>query len=140
MSPSNGIPPAGPLAPSRYALAALAILLVTLAALGAGHRWGALLAKSLSVGGDEAARGRTVVEFWSGWTGREARIFQGLVDRFNREQPTLWVHNFGGVQDDAKTVRAITAGVPPDACFLWNPGYLGPLAANGALRALNDRL
>src|SRR6184192_3007819 len=51
------------------------------------------------------------IEFWSGWTGREAKVFQALVDRFNHEHPGLTVHNFGGVTDDTKTVRAITAGV-----------------------------
>src|SRR5205085_12402541 len=84
--------------------------------------------------------GRTVVELWSGWTGREGQVFQALVDRFNREQSALFVHNFGGVQDDTKTVRALTAGVPPDAFFLWNTGYVGPLAANGAVVPLDDRL
>ena len=86
------------------------------------------------------ARDRTVIEFWSGWTGHEGRVFQSLVDRFNREHPALFVHNFGGVQDDTKTIRAITAGVPPDAFFLWNTGYLGPLAANDAIQPLDGRL
>src|SRR6266849_3667661 len=86
------------------------------------------------------AHGRTVIEFWSGWTGREGQVFQALVDRFNREHPGLFVHNFGGVQDDTKTIRALTAGVPPDAFFLWTTGYVGPLAANGAVVPLDDRL
>src|SRR5207248_3831061 len=86
------------------------------------------------------ARDRLVIEFWSGWTGTEAKVFQALVDRFNREHPHLFVHNFGGVQDDTKTIRAITAGVPPDAFFLWVTATIGPLAANGALRPLDDRL
>jgi multiple sugar transport system substrate-binding protein len=86
------------------------------------------------------AGGRTVIEFWSGWTGHEGQVFQALVDRFNREHPALFVHNFGGVQDDTKTIRALTAGVPPDAFFLWNTGYVGPLAANGAIVPLDDRL
>lgn len=101
------------------------------------------LAAALIAGGcrdTAAAGGRTVIEFWSGWTGHEAQVFQALVDRFNREHPGLFVHNFGGVQDDTKTIRALTAGVPPDAFFLWNTGYVGPLAANGALQPLAERL
>jgi len=31
------------------------------------------------------------VEFWSGWTGREAKVFQGLTDRFNAEQTSVYV-------------------------------------------------
>jgi multiple sugar transport system substrate-binding protein len=101
------------------------------------------LAVALSGGGcREAAevRGRTVIEFWSGWTGREGRAFQAVVDRFNREHPALFVHNVPGIQDDTRTLRALTAGVPPDAVSLWNNRYLGPLAASGALQPLDDRL
>src|SRR5438034_2229131 len=90
--------------------------------------------------GAAEAGGRTVIEFWSGWTGHEGQVFQSVVDRFNREHPGLFVHNFGGVQDDTKTIRALTAGVPPDAFFLWNTGYVGPLASNGAIVPLDDRL
>jgi ABC-type glycerol-3-phosphate transport system substrate-binding protein len=90
--------------------------------------------------GSAEAGGRTVIEVWSGWTGHEGQVFQSLVDRFNKEHPTLYAHNLGGVQDDTKTIRAITAGVPPDAFFLWTPGYIGPLAANDALQPLDSRL
>jgi multiple sugar transport system substrate-binding protein len=86
------------------------------------------------------AGNRTDIEFWSGWTGHEGQVFQSLVNRFNREHPSIYVHNFGGVQDDTKTIRAITAGVPPDAFFVWNTGYLGPLAANGAIQPLDGRM
>src|SRR5438445_7362245 len=101
-----------------------------------------LAAPLASVGCREVAEahGRTTIEFWSGWTGHEGKVFQSLVDRFNREHPGLFVHNFGGVQDDTKTIRALTAGVPPDAFFLGNTGSVGPLAANGAVLPLDDRL
>jgi multiple sugar transport system substrate-binding protein len=89
--------------------------------------------------GTAEARGRPVIEFWSGWTGHEGKVFQAVVDRFNQEHPAFFVHNLGGVQDDTRTIRAITAGVPPDAFILWNPGYVGPLAANGALQSLDGR-
>src|SRR5205823_14087352 len=100
------------------------------------------MALSLFLGGCRGAaeaRGRPVIECWSGWTGHEGKVFQAVVDRFNREHPAFFVHNLGGVQDDTRTIRAITAGVPPDAFFLWNPGNLGPLAANGALQSLDGR-
>jgi ABC-type glycerol-3-phosphate transport system substrate-binding protein len=81
------------------------------------------MAVALRTGGCRDApevRGRTVIEFWSGWTGREGRAFQAVVDRFNREHPALFVHNVPGIQDDTRTLRALTAGVPPDAFSLWN--------------------
>src|SRR3954467_10902944 len=115
--------------PYRSLQQAMLVLLTVVAAVLAG-----------GCRGTAEARDRTVIEFWSGWTGPEGRVFQSLVDRFNREHPALFVHNFGGVQDDTKTISAITAGVPPDAFFLWNAGYLGPLAANDAIQPLDDRL
>jgi multiple sugar transport system substrate-binding protein len=78
------------------------------------------------------------VEIWSGWTGNEARAFQRQVDRFNATHPRVLVENLGGVQDDTKTIRAITAGVPPDLFFLWNPTNLGPLVSNDALLPLDS--
>jgi multiple sugar transport system substrate-binding protein len=83
--------------------------------------------------------GPTVVRLWSGWTGAEGRAFQGIVAAFNRTHPGIRVENLGGVQDDTKTIRAITAGVPPDLFFLWDPANLGPLASMGALLPLDNR-
>jgi ABC-type glycerol-3-phosphate transport system substrate-binding protein len=83
--------------------------------------------------------GPTVVRLWSGWTGAEGRAFQGIVAEFNRTHPGIRVENLGGVQDDTKTIRAITAGVPPDLFFLWDLTDLGPLASMGALLPLDDR-
>jgi multiple sugar transport system substrate-binding protein len=112
-------------------------------------RWNALLSILLCLTavlagagcrGAAEGRRRTVIDFWSGWTGREGKAFQGVVDRFNREHPSLFVRNVSGVQDDTKTIRAIAAGIPPDVVSLWNNRYLGPLAANGALLPLDERL
>jgi multiple sugar transport system substrate-binding protein len=83
--------------------------------------------------------GPTVVRLWSGWTGAEGRAFQEVVAQFNRMHPGLRVENLSGVQDDTKTIRAITAGVPPDVFFLWDTADLGPLAQMGALLPLDDR-
>jgi ABC-type glycerol-3-phosphate transport system substrate-binding protein len=102
----------------------------------------ALAAVLLLIGGcgarNAAPDGRTHVALWSGWTGNEGKAFQRIVDRFNAAHPALFVENLGGVQDDTKTLRALTAGAPPDLFFLWNPAYLGPLVENGAVRSLDD--
>jgi multiple sugar transport system substrate-binding protein len=75
---------------------------------------------------------------WSGWTGNEGKSFQQRVDAFNASHPNLYLENLGGVQDDTKTIRAITAGLPPDLFFLWTPPNLGPLIENAAVRPLDD--
>jgi multiple sugar transport system substrate-binding protein len=111
-------------------------------------RWNVLVSVllSLMVAAAAGCRGpaeghaRTVVELWTGWTGREGRAFQAVVDTFNREHSGVFVRNVSGIQDDTKTIRAIAAGVPPDVVSLWNNRYLGPLAANGALMPLDQRL
>ncbi len=81
--------------------------------------------------------GRTVVRVWSMWTGDEEKVFQGVVDYYNRIQDKVYLQNLGSVPDD-KILRAITAGAPPDFFTLREPGYLAPLAANDALLPLDD--
>jgi ABC-type sugar transport system, periplasmic component len=71
------------------------------------------------------------------WTGDEEKVFQGVVDYYNRIQDKVYLQNLGSVPDD-KILRAITAGAPPDFFTLREPGYLAPLAANDALLPLDD--
>jgi multiple sugar transport system substrate-binding protein len=87
-----------------------------------------------------SAGGRTVLHIWSGWTGKEKDIFDGVVAAFNRSQDRYLLRNMSIEGDDTKTIRALTAGVPPDLFFLWEPAYIGQLAANGAVVPLDDLL
>lgn len=75
---------------------------------------------------------------WSMWAGDEGKVFQAVVDAYNRKHPTRRVANLGGVED-SKTIRAIIAGGPPDFFTLREPGYLAPLASRNALLPLDDR-
>jgi len=84
--------------------------------------------------------GRTLVTVWSGWTGIEQDFFQAAVDAFNASQDRIFVQNMSTQEDDGKIMRALTAGAPPDCFFLWEPSYIGALAANGALRPLDPYL
>jgi multiple sugar transport system substrate-binding protein len=86
---------------------------------------------------EPTAHGRTVVRVWSMWTGDEEKVFQGVVDYYNRAQDKVYLQNLGAAADD-KILRAITAGAPPDFFTLREPGYLAPLAANDALLPLDD--
>ena len=83
---------------------------------------------------------RTALTVWSGWTGKEKDIFEGVVAAFNRGQDRYQLRNMSIEGDDTKTIRALTAGVPPDLFFLWEPAYIGQLAANGAVMPLDDLL
>lgn len=83
------------------------------------------------------AKGRTVLRVWSMWSGDEEKVFQGVVDHYNRIQTKVWLQNLGAVED-TKIIRAVVAGAPPDFFTLREPGYLAPLAANDALLPLDE--
>ena len=76
---------------------------------------------------------------WTMWSGQEERNFLAVLQRYHELHPNIVVENLGAIHDDTKTVRAIVAGVPPDICTLYNPLFIGPLAANGALTQMDQR-
>lgn len=81
--------------------------------------------------------GRIHVRVWSMWGGDEEKVFQNVVDVYNRAHPKVVVENLGSV-DDNKTVRALVAGVPPDLFTIADPSTLGALVANDALLPLDE--
>lgn len=95
-------------------------------------------AAGLALGGC-AHGGRTdVLRVWSMWGGDEQTYFEKTLETFNRTQkPRRPLENLGNVGDD-KTTRALVAGAPPDLFTLRDPSILGALAANNALRPLDD--
>ena len=86
---------------------------------------------------DPVPPGRTLITVWSGWTGHEQGYFQAAVKAYNRSQNRIFVKNMSTEMDDGKLLRALTAGVPPDLFFLWEPSYIGALAANNAIQPLD---
>ena len=84
-------------------------------------------------GGDE-----DVLRVWSMWGGDETTAFEQTLAAYNRARsPKRPLVNLPSVPDD-KTIRALVAGAPPELFTLANPAMLGALAANGALRPLDD--
>jgi multiple sugar transport system substrate-binding protein len=98
---------------------------------------GAAILSGCGVRREPTVQGRVVVRVWSMWAGDEEKVFQGVVDYYNRAQDKVYLQNLGAVSDD-KILRAVTAGAPPDFFTLREPGYLAPLAANDALLPLDD--
>lgn len=100
----------------------------------------ALACALLAVGCRQAPTGgRLELTVWSGWTGDEQDAFEELVADFNQAYAgRLHLSNVSTNHDDTKTFRALTGGRPPDLFFLWSGEYMGALAANGALLALDD--
>ena len=69
-------------------------------------------------------------------------VLQTLVDRFNREHPTIQVSSLYVGQEDQqmpKILASVVGNVPPD--LLWfNPTITGQLVELGAIRPLEDLL
>jgi len=112
------------------ALAVLGLILVLAALFMPG------MARLLAFGrpGPES---RTVLTIWSSPTGVEERAFKKLIARYMREYPGIQVKNVGAL-DEGRTIRAILAGTPPDLLYVYGTGLVGPLAANGAVMALDE--
>lgn len=84
--------------------------------------------------------GRTVLRFWSGWSGEEGRAMQRIVDRFNATvgaEQGLWVDHVGVGSIDQRTLIATAGGDPPDVVALY--AYAVPqFADQGALLELDE--
>ncbi len=72
------------------------------------------------------------------WVGDEQSYFEDTLGVYNRSaKPPRRLANLGAVTDD-KTIRALVGGAPPELFTLQTSPMLGPLAANRALRPLDD--
>ncbi len=94
-------------------------------------RTAALLALALAAGCKNSPSSNRL-RVWSMWGGDEEEVFRSVLRAYD---PTIT--NLPSVSDD-KTIRALVAGAPPDLFTLKDPSALGALAANKALRPLDD--
>lgn len=88
-------------------------------------------------GGDDAAKGATVIDYWEKWTGHEGKAMQQVVDEFNASQRDVFVRYFVTGNIGQKALIAIAGGTPPDLVGLWNfnvPAY----AESGAILRLDE--
>ncbi|MCC6442841.1 MAG: ABC transporter substrate-binding protein [Armatimonadetes bacterium] len=81
--------------------------------------------------------GVRTLTIWSAPTGMEERAFKKLLARYRKENPGLRIRNVGAL-DEGRALRAILAGTPPDLFYFYGTQLVGPLAANGAARSLDD--
>lgn len=81
---------------------------------------------------------RTVVRYWSYWSGREADQMAEIINSFNETvgaEKKIWVQYISVSQADQKTLVATAAGVPPEIAGLWGD-QLAQFASLGALEPL----
>lgn len=93
---------------------------------------------ALSHAENEGTSGKVKVRVWSMWGGDEAKVFQNVLDTYNKTHPGVEIVNLSSVTD-VKTVRALVAGAPPDFFTIADPAYLGTLAANDAILPLDEQ-
>jgi ABC-type glycerol-3-phosphate transport system substrate-binding protein len=83
---------------------------------------------------------RTVVRYWSYWSGREADQMQEIIDEFNTTvgaEKKIWVQYISMSQADEKTLIATAAGVPPDVAGVWGD-QIAQFAAMNAVIPLEE--
>lgn len=83
---------------------------------------------------------KTVINYWSGWSGHELEIQRKLINRFNETHPDIYVNIFSVAGSYEKVKIAFAAGNPPDVCSAIWAEELAGYATRGALTPLDDYL
>ena len=99
---------------------------------------GTLASATAAFAGCRPATSAEELSVWMMWSGQEERNWLKVLDAYKKHKPNLRFRNLGAIRDDAKTVRALVAGVPPDLFTIADAAFLGPLAGNGAILPLDD--
>src|SRR5438128_1147387 len=99
---------------------------------------------ALGVGGCRTVRGaETEIVYWTGWSGHEYQIQQGLIEEFNRTHPDLRVQlltQFNNLDVYQKVRIAFAGGATPDVMSTVWPDELAGYAMRGVLTPLEGYL
>jgi multiple sugar transport system substrate-binding protein len=83
---------------------------------------------------------KTVITYWTGWSGHELEIQRKIINRFNETHPKIQVNIFSVAGSYEKVKISFAAGDPPDVCSaIWADDLAG-YAMRGALVPLDDYL
>ncbi len=83
---------------------------------------------------------KTVVKYWTGWTGEEMEVQKRLVKRFNEQHPDIEVKINTVASSYEKVKIAFASGGPPDVCSAIWADELASYAMRGALTPLDEYL
>jgi multiple sugar transport system substrate-binding protein len=84
------------------------------------------------------AQDQVFLNYWTGWSGFEFDVLQGLVDQFNAENPKTFVNMTTVFGQYDKVLTAIAGGNPPDVVSaVWLHELVG-IAARGALTPITE--
>ncbi|MXV94128.1 MAG: extracellular solute-binding protein, partial [Chloroflexi bacterium] len=82
------------------------------------------------------AQEQAFLNYWTGWSGFEFDVLQGLVDQFNEENPDVYVNMTTVFGQYEKVLTAIAGGNPPDVVSAVWLHQLVQIASQGALTPL----
>lgn len=89
-------------------------------------------------GGLVAAQQQQFLNYWTGWSGFEFDVLQGLVDQFNAAHPDIFINMTTVFGQYDKVLTAIAGGNPPDVVSaVWLREMVG-VAARGALTPITE--
>ncbi len=84
------------------------------------------------------AQDQAFLNYWTGWSGFEFDVLQGLVDQFNTENPETFINMTTVFGQYDKVLTAIAGGNPPDVVSaVWLREMVG-IAARGALTPITE--
>jgi multiple sugar transport system substrate-binding protein len=84
------------------------------------------------------AQDQAFLNYWTGWSGFEFDVLQGLVDQFNTANPSTFVNMTTVFGQYDKVLTAIAGGNPPDiVSAVWLREMVG-IAARGALTPITE--
>jgi len=91
-------------------------------------------------GREDQVDGKTRIAYWTGWTGPEFKILQGLVDEYNRSHDDVFVKmtSIGGSYQKMKI--AFASGDTPDVCSSVWADDIADYALRGGLTPLDSFL
>jgi multiple sugar transport system substrate-binding protein len=85
-----------------------------------------------------SAQDQAFLNYWTGWSGFEFDTLQGLVDKFNKEHPNIFVNMTTVFGQYEKVLTAIAGGNPPDVVSAVWLHQLVQIASQGALTPLTQ--
>ncbi|MBS1675710.1 MAG: ABC transporter substrate-binding protein [Actinobacteria bacterium] len=97
---------------------------------------------SQSSGSDQAAfdpNKKVTVTVWSGFTDRELKVFQSVLDKYHEKHPNVTIENVGSQTDD-KITQAIRGGNAPDVALSFSANNIGTFCGSGVFQDLGPMI
>lgn len=78
---------------------------------------------------------KVTVTVWSGFTDRELKVFESVLDMYHQKHPNVTIKSVGGQTDD-KITQAIRGGNAPDVAMSFSANNIGSFCSTGTFQDL----